>query len=96
MTYELHYADNWGEPITGTYDELMDFVKVIDCYWEIHMRVKSSMKIQPMTKMNIEEMKDASRLNKRGYSIKSIAKKFDVSEWYIRRVLSQVKKENAI
>lgn len=90
MRYELRYN---GKVIPGTEDDLRRLAKTLTCYWELHAYISSSMRTEEKHKMNIVDMREALRLKERGYSNKSLAKKYHVCPDYMGRVLVQMKSE---
>lgn len=88
--YELHYD---GKIITGTAKELRKLTETLKCYWELHLYLPSSMRTEEKHRMNIVDMREALRLKERGYTNKSLAKKYHVCPDYMGRVLIQMKTE---
>lgn len=90
MRYELHYN---RKVIAGTPDELRRLAATLKCYWELHVYISSSMRTEEKHRMNIVDMREALRLKERGYTNKSLAKKYHVCPDYMGRVLVQMKSE---
>ena len=90
MRFELHYN---RKVIPGTEDELRRLAATLRCYWELHVYISSSMKTEEKGRMNIVDMREALRLNARGYTQRTLAKKYHVGEDYISKVLVQMKTE---
>lgn len=90
MRYELHYNK---KVIPGTQDELRRLAATLKCYWELHVYISSSMRTEEKHRMNIVDMREALRLKERGYTNKSLAKKYHVCPDYMGRVLVQMKTE---
>lgn len=90
MRYALHYT---GMVLIGDEPELRRLASRLTCYWELHVYIFSSMRTEEKHRMNIVDMREALRLKERGYTNKSLAKKYHVCPDYMRRVLVQMKTE---
>ena len=90
ISYELHYGK---KVVPGRLEDLRRLTKTLSCPWNIYGVVRSSMEQLSKEKMTIIDMREALRLNKRGYSKHILAKKYHVCEEYMNKVISQMKRQ---
>jgi len=91
IRYELHYGK---KVVPGRLEDLQRLAKTLSCPWNIYGFVKSSMEQLSKEKMTIIDMREALRLNNRGYTKQILAKKYHVCEEYMNKVITQMQHQS--